>query len=166
MVTPDVRDRAAKVKLLVMDCDGVLTDGRLYFGASGEELKVFNVRDGQGLFNWHSAGSRSAIITGRSSPIVELRAKQLGVEFVFLGQHDKALALREVMTLTGVTGPELAFIGDDLPDIDAMRLVGLACAVADAEDEVRSAAHYVTQRNGGHGAVRELIDLLLDARSG
>lgn len=160
----ELKARAQKITMLVLDCDGVLTDGRLYFGASGEELKVFNVRDGQGLVDWHAAGFRSAIITGRSSPIVELRAKQLGVEFVLQGQNDKAAALRELVAMADVDASELAYIGDDTPDIAAMSLVGLACAVADAEANVRTAAHYVTQRKGGRGAVREVIDLLLESR--
>ncbi len=148
-----------------MDCDGVLTDGRLYFGASGEELKVFDVRDGQGLVNWHRAGFRSGIISGRNSSIVERRAAELGIEFVLQGVADKAAAFVEVVSAAGSAAEETAFIGDDIGDLPAMALAGFAVAVSDAADEVRAAADHVTTRPGGRGAVRELIDLLLNAEA-
>jgi 3-deoxy-D-manno-octulosonate 8-phosphate phosphatase (KDO 8-P phosphatase) len=148
-----------------MDCDGVLTDGRLYFGASGEELKVFDVRDGQGLVNWHRAGFRSGIISGRNSPIVERRAAELGIEFVLQGVADKAAAFVEVVSAAGSAAEETAFIGDDIGDLPSMALAGFAVAVSDAADEVRAAANHVTTRPGGRGAVRELIDLLLNAEA-
>ena len=144
-----------------MDCDGVLTDGRLYFGLTGEELKVFDVRDGQGIVMWHQAGFRSGIITGRNSPIVDLRASSLRIEFVRQGVKDKTVVLDELLGLAEITRDEVAFIGDDLPDLEVMRSVGLAVAVADAMDVVKEAAFYVTEQKGGRGAVRELIDLLL-----
>jgi 3-deoxy-D-manno-octulosonate 8-phosphate phosphatase (KDO 8-P phosphatase) len=147
-----------------MDCDGVLTDGRLYFGLTGEELKVFHVRDGQGIVMWHKAGFRSGIISGRNSPIVDLRGSQLGIEFIFQGKDEKLSAFEEILALAGVLPDEVAFIGDDVPDIELMPLVGFAVAVADAMAEVKDAAHYVTERKGGHGAVREVIDLLLSSR--
>ncbi len=144
-----------------MDCDGVLTDGRLYFGASGEELKVFHVRDGQGIVMWHDAGYRSGIISGRNSPIVDLRARQLGIEFISQGRNEKVFAFEEIIAAAGVEPDEVAFIGDDTPDIPVMRLVGLAVAVGDAADETKAAAHYITKLPGGRGAVREAIDLIL-----
>jgi 3-deoxy-D-manno-octulosonate 8-phosphate phosphatase (KDO 8-P phosphatase) len=159
----DLNKRARRVKLLVMDCDGVLTNGRLYFGPTGEELKVFHVRDGQGLNYWHAAGFRSAIISGRNSPIVEQRAKELGIEFVLQGRDDKVAAFHELIAVAGVTDEETAFIGDDVPDAELMPLVGLAVAVGDAMPEAKHAAHHVTKKKGGRGAVRELIDLLLAA---
>ena len=159
-----LEERAKRVKLLLMDCDGVLTDGRLYFGPTGEELKVFDVRDGQGIVMWHRAGFRSGIITGRDSPIVELRANSLGIEFVRQGVNDKTVVLDELLVLAEVTPDEVAFIGDDVPDLEVMRSVGLAVAVADAMDVIKEAAFYVTEKNGGRGAVRELIDLLLSAK--
>jgi 3-deoxy-D-manno-octulosonate 8-phosphate phosphatase (KDO 8-P phosphatase) len=159
-----IQDRARKVKLLLMDCDGVLTDGRLYFGPTGEELKVFHARDGQGIVEWHQAGFRSGIISGRISPMVETRAQQLGIEFVWQGRKEKASALDELISAAGVSPDEVAFIGDDTPDIELFSLVGLAVAVADAHTSARSAAHYVTRASGGRGAVREVIDLLLDAK--
>ena len=157
----DIAARAARVKLLLMDCDGVLTDGRLYFGPTGEELKVFHAHDGQGIVNWHKAGFRSCIISGRNSPIVAMRAEQLGIEFIRQGHKEKIPALHEIIEVTGVDADEIAFIGDDLPDVEVMRLVGLAVAVGDALIEVKAAAHYVTTQRGGRGAVRELIDLIL-----
>ncbi len=164
-VSADVIARAKKIKLLIMDCDGVLTDGRLYFGTTGEELKVFHARDGQGLVIWHAAGFKSGIISGRNSPIVEMRAKQLGVEFIFQGRKEKVSAFHELIAAAGVTAEEVAFIGDDTPDAEVFPLVGLAVAVADAHGEVKVAAHYVTQHASGNGAVRELIDLIVEVKT-
>lgn len=155
-------ERLRNIKLLVMDCDGVLTDGRLYFGPSGEELKVFFVRDGQGLVDWHTAGRRSGIISGRDSQIVEIRAKQLGIEFVYQGREEKVSALNEMILEAGVLREEVVYIGDDNPDAEVFPFVGLAVAVADGTESVKSAAHLVTRANGGKGAVREVIDILLD----
>lgn len=160
----DINERAGKIKLLLMDCDGVLTDGRLYFSAKGEELKVFYVRDGQGLVMWRQAGFRSGIISGRNSPIVEMRAKQLGVEFIWQGRKEKVSAFREVVAAANVLPEEVAFIGDDTPDAEVFPLVGMAVAVGDAHDAVKAAAHYVTKAEGGRGAIREAIDLILAAR--
>ena len=159
-----LRDRAKKIKLLLMDCDGVLTDGRLYFGLAGEELKVFHVRDGQGIVNWHNAGFRSGIISGRNSPIVQMRAEQLGIEFVLQGRIEKVAALNELILAAGVAPEETAFIGDDTPDALVFPYVGLAVAVGDACDGVKDAAHHITESKGGRGAVRELIDLLLNVK--
>ena len=147
-----------------MDCDGVLTDGRLYFAESGESLKVFHARDGQGIVDWHKAGFRSGIISGRTSKIVDLRAGQLGIEFVFQGRSDKVAAFKELIASAGVSPDETAYIGDDTPDAVVMPLVGLAVAVADAHDKVKATAHYVTRLKGGRGAVRELIDLILASK--
>ena len=155
-------EQLKKIKLLIMDCDGVLTDGRLYFGPTGEELKVFHARDGQGIVNWHAAGFRSGIISGRSSPIVEMRARQLGIEFIFQGRKEKISAFLEMIAAAGVTADEVAFIGDDIPDAEVFPYVGVAVAVGDAHDAVKAAAHHVTNNDGGQGAVRELIDILLN----
>ncbi len=163
-ISPAVLARARKVKLLLMDCDGVLTDGRLYFGETGETLKVFHARDGQGIVDWHKAGFRSGIISGRSSPIVDLRAGQLGIEFVFQGRSEKVSAINELLGSAGVSPDETAFVGDDTPDAAVMPLVGLAVAVGDAHDAVKAASHYVTRRRGGSGAIREVIDIILAAK--
>ena len=160
----ELEERAKRIKLLVMDCDGVLTDGRLYFGPSGEELKVFYVRDGQGLSYWHRSGGRSGIISGRNSPIVEMRGKQLGIEYFWQGREEKASALKELIEAAGVSPEETAFIGDDTPDAEAFPLVGLAVAVGDAHDDAKNAAYYVAKAAGGRGAVREVIDIILAAR--
>ena len=164
MIDADLMSRARDIKLLLMDCDGVLTDGRLYFSESGETLKVFHARDGQGIVMWHKAGFRSGIISGRNSKIVDLRAEQLGIEFIWQGRKKKITAFKELVAAANVLPEETAFIGDDTPDAEVMPYVGFAVAVADALDEVKAAAHYTTQREGGRGAVREVIDLLLEAK--
>lgn len=164
-ITAKVVERARRVKLLLLDCDGVLTDGRLYYGPEGEVLKVFHVRDGQGLVNWHSSGFRSGIISGRNSPSVKVRARELGIEFVFQGRKEKVSALRDLVSISGVENDEIAYVGDDSPDADVFPFVGFAAAVADAHPSARDKAHFVTKANGGFGAVREVIDLLLDAKN-
>lgn len=160
----ELTSRLKTIKLLLMDCDGVLTDGRLYFSPTGEELKVFYARDGQGIVEWHKAGFCSGIISGRNSPIVEMRARQLGVEFIWQGRKEKVSAFDEIVAAAGVSPGEVAFVGDDTPDLAVFPLVGLAVAVADAHEEVKAAANYVTRLDGGRGAVREVIDLLLAAK--
>lgn len=164
MIDAELIAKARDIKLLLMDCDGVLTDGRLYFSESGETLKVFHARDGQGIVMWHKAGFRSGIISGRNSKIVDLRAEQLGIEFIWQGRKKKITAFKELVAAANVLPEETAFIGDDTPDAEVMPYVGFAVAVADALDEVKAAAHYTTQREGGRGAVREVIDLLLEAK--
>lgn len=158
---PEKIEAAKRVRLLLLDCDGVLTDGRLYFNESGETLKVFHARDGQGIVDWHKAGFRSGIISGRSSKIVDLRGGQLGVEFIFQGRKEKVSAFQEIVAAAGVDPMETAFVGDDTPDAEVMPFVGFAVAVADAHDAVKRAAHFITERKGGRGAVREVVDLLL-----
>jgi 3-deoxy-D-manno-octulosonate 8-phosphate phosphatase (KDO 8-P phosphatase) len=157
-------DRAARVRLLLMDCDGVLTDGRIYLLPDGEEMKAFHVRDGHGLVMWHSVGRISAIVSGRSSKVVERRGHELGISFVRQGVDDKLAELTRILTQTRLSAEQAAFIGDDLADIPLMKRVGLAIAVADASEEVRRIAHYVTRLAGGHGAVREVTELLLKAQ--
>src|SRR5215813_13574073 len=132
-----LEERAKRVKLLLMDCDGVLTDGRLYFSESGEALKSFHVRDGQGIVSWHKAGFRSGIISGRNSKIVDNRAAELGIEFVQQGISDKLSACREIADASGVALDEIAFVGDDVADVGVMSAVGLAVAVGDAVREVK-----------------------------
>lgn len=149
-----------------MDCDGVLTDGRLYFSADGETMKVFHVRDGQGIVLWHRAGLRSGIITGRGGEkILRARAEELSIDYLSVASSDKVNDLERILLQAGVTAEETAFIGDDLGDLAVMSRVGLPVAVADAVPEIRAAAAYVTQAEGGRGAVRELIDLLLCCRA-
>ena len=147
-----------------MDCDGVLTDGRLYFSETGESLKVFDVRDGYGLTLWHNAGFRSGIISGRDSPIVAKRARDLGIEFVWQGREEKVAAFEELVAAAKVPRDEIAFIADDTIDLPLFPLVGFSAAVGDAHNDVTAAASLVTRARGGRGAVRELIDLLLDSK--
>lgn len=161
---PELFERCRGVKLLVLDCDGVLTDGRLYFTERGEEMKIFDVRDGYGLVLWHRAGFRSGIISGRSSPIVDTRAKDVGIEFILQGREDKSAAFDELLSSAGAHADETAYIGDDALDVPVMEVVRLAIAPADAHTTAREAAHYVTSAPGGRGVVREVTDLLLASK--
>jgi 3-deoxy-D-manno-octulosonate 8-phosphate phosphatase (KDO 8-P phosphatase) len=159
-----LHERARRVKLLVLDVDGVLTDGRLYISAAGEELKVFHVRDGSGLVALQRAGLTVAIISGRNSPAVARRAVELGIRHVSQGIDDKAVELDRLLQQLGVDAGEVACIGDDTPDLPMLRMAGLAVAVADAHPALDSEVHWVTPSAGGLGAVRDVCDLLLSAR--
>jgi 3-deoxy-D-manno-octulosonate 8-phosphate phosphatase (KDO 8-P phosphatase) len=159
-----IERRASRIKLLLMDCDGVLTDGRLWLTEDGGEQKTFNTHDGLGLALFHRAGLKSGIISGRSSNSVERRAHELGVEFVRQGDANKSKAFEEIIRRAGVGENEVAFIGDDLPDIPLMKRSELAVAVADATEETRLVAHYLTRAEGGHGAVREVVEIILRAQ--
>jgi 3-deoxy-D-manno-octulosonate 8-phosphate phosphatase (KDO 8-P phosphatase) len=163
---PDaISKRAKPIKLLLMDCDGVLTDGRLYYSADGEALKVFDSHDGQGLVSWHRSGGISGLISGRGAhKIIQCRCDELGIGHLRTSSTDKIADCKEIAAELGISLADTAFIGDDLGDLGVMSAVGLAIAVADAVDEVRSAAHYVTDLRGGRGAVREVTDLLLKAK--
>lgn len=164
MTTEQVEQRAARIKLLLMDCDGVLTDGRIWLFDNGEEQKGFHTRDGLGLELWHRAGFRSGIISGRTSTAVERRARALGMTYIWQGRTDKEGVFADTLAQAGVTNEEVAYIGDDLNDIPLMLRSGLGVAVADASPETREHAHYVTTLAGGHGAVREVIELILKAQ--
>src|SRR5215467_15511720 len=159
-----LQERAARIKLLLMDCDGVLTDGRIWLFENGEEQKGFHTRDGLGLELWHRAGLKSGIISGRNSTAVERRAQGLGMTFVVQGVKDKVQAFDETVAQAGMTNDEVAFIGDDLNDIPLILRSGLGVAVADAATEARERAHYVTRLAGGQGAVREVIEVILKAQ--
>lgn len=162
--TEDVNRRAKRIKLLLMDCDGVLTDGQLTLLSDGDEQKTFHARDGQGISLFHRAGLKTGIISGRTSSAVERRAQELKMSYVRQYAKDKIKALDEILAEAGVSANECAYIGDDVADIPVMRRVGLAVAVADAVEETKQAAHYVTELKGGHGAVREITDLILKAQ--
>lgn len=159
-----VTDRAADIRLLVLDVDGVLTDGRLYFSAQGEELKVFHVRDGAGIVQLLRAGLQVAVISGRESRAVERRMTELGVTWVRQGVHDKLASLRELLDILGLGPQAVACMGDDTPDVPMLKAARLGVAVADAHPAARECAHYVTRQAGGQGAVREVCDLLLQSR--
>jgi 3-deoxy-D-manno-octulosonate 8-phosphate phosphatase (KDO 8-P phosphatase) len=159
-----IEHRASRIKLLLMDCDGVLTDGRLWLTEEGDDQKSFNTKDGLGLSLWHRAGLQSGIISGRNSRAVTRRAQELGIEFVRQDDPDKIEAFEKVLEQAAVAENEVAFIGDDLTDIPLMQRAELAVAVADAVVETLSLAHYVTQARGGQGAVREVVELILKSQ--
>ncbi len=161
MTSFSVQERALHLKALVLDVDGILSDGQLYFGNSGEEIKAFDVRDGLGLKLLQRAGLKVAIITGRKSQLVEQRMQSLGLDLVIQGREDKGVALREVATALGLSPEDCAYMGDDWPDLSALAIAGLAITVPAAHREVRTRAHWVTASAGGHGAVREVCDMIL-----
>ena len=164
MTAASVQERAARIKLLLMDCDGVLTDGRVWLFDNGEEQKGFHTRDGMGIELWHRAGLQSGIISGRNSTAVTRRAQGLGMAFLVQGVVEKVQAFTETMAQAGLTNDQVAFIGDDLNDIPLLLRSGLGFAVADAASETRKLADYVTKLAGGYGAVREVIELILKAQ--
>ncbi len=164
IIDKDISVRASKVKLVLMDCDGVLTDGRLYYSGTGEELKVFNVKDGQGIVSWHKAGYKSGIISGRDSEAVKKRAVELGISYIKQNSQDKTQCFSEILLREKISEDEVAFIGDDIGDIDLLKIVGFPVAVADAAQELTSFVIYKTKANGGYGAVREVTDLLLNSK--
>jgi 3-deoxy-D-manno-octulosonate 8-phosphate phosphatase (KDO 8-P phosphatase) len=155
------RKNTAAIRMLILDVDGVLTDGRLYFGPRGEALKLFHVRDGHGIKQVARAGIEVAVISGRKSKMVDIRCRELGVEHVRQGAEDKVAELEKLCAKLKIEPSACACIGDDLPDVPLMRKVALAFAVADAHPKARHAAHLITKLPGGHGAVREVCDYLL-----
>lgn len=160
----DIYDRAKQVRVAVFDVDGVLTDGTLYFTASGEEMKAFNAHDGHGMKMLKESGVALAIISSRSSPCVEQRARSLGIELLFQGAADKLAAFGDLLGRCGVPGAACAYVGDDLVDLPVMKRCGLAVAVPDAPAVVRRHAHYVTRAGGGRGAAREVCELIMQAQ--
>jgi 3-deoxy-D-manno-octulosonate 8-phosphate phosphatase (KDO 8-P phosphatase) len=156
--------KAREIKLLVLDVDGVLTDGHLWYDNSGEELKAFNIQDGLGIKLLLSSGVDVGIITGRRSALVARRARELGIRHVVQGREDKLTALQTLVEELGIPLPEIAYMGDDLPDLAAIRAAGFGIAVANAQPVVAEHADYKTARCGGDGAVREICDLILQAQ--
>jgi 3-deoxy-D-manno-octulosonate 8-phosphate phosphatase (KDO 8-P phosphatase) len=157
-------ERAAQVRLMIFDVDGVLTDGRLYYGAAGEAMKAFHVRDGHGVKLLREGGIEVAILTARQSEIVAGRARELGIERVVQGAADKAAGFERVLSDARVSAEHCGYMGDDWPDLAVLARVGFAATVADAAPEVRAAAHWVASAAGGHGAVRELAEFVLRAQ--
>ena len=167
MTSPsDLDHRLSAVQLLLLDCDGVLTDGGVTWSEDGVEQKTFHIRDGLGIRAWQRAGGRTGIITGRSSRIVERRAAELGIEFVRQGVEDKLAVAEEIVRECGLSWDHVAFVGDDLPDLPVVSRCGVGVAVADACPELVAAATLVTDRPGGRGAVRELVERMLRVRGG
>ncbi|MFZ5448891.1 MAG: KdsC family phosphatase [Thermodesulfobacteriota bacterium] len=160
----DVWTRARAIRLLILDIDGVLTDGRLYFDARGETLKVFHVRDGHGIKMAQRSGIEVAFISGRRSDAAFQRARELGITRFYEGVRDKVAIMEELLAALNLEAPEVAAVGDELVDLPLFQRVGLSVAVADAVPEVAAAAHWVTSLPGGQGAVREICDLLLKAQ--
>jgi 3-deoxy-D-manno-octulosonate 8-phosphate phosphatase (KDO 8-P phosphatase) len=174
LAPPDVLARARKIKLFLMDVDGTLTDGGVCLISTTRsdepgdsvvsEMKVFNAQDGQGLSLAHTMGIQTGFITGRSSPAVAKRAEELKVTFVYLGQAKKTEAFEECMRRAGVTEEEVAYMGDDLPDIPLARRAGLAVCVADGAPELSAICHFTTRRLAGRGTAREVVELILKAQ--
>ena len=162
-IDPELLLRAQDVRVAFFDVDGVLTDGSLYFTESGETIKRFNTLDGHGLKLLQKAGITPAVVTGRDSAPLRVRLKALGVEHAIFGTEDKRPAAEQILATLHLTWAQAAAMGDDWPDLPVMRRSAFACAPANAQIEVRHAAHYVTQSRGGDGAARELCDLLLTA---
>lgn len=159
-----ITEKAKKIKILLLDIDGVLTDGRIIYGNWGEELKNFNVNDGLGMVLIRKAGMKCIIVTARNSRIVKKRAKLLSVDRVYGNSILKIEALEDIVKRYGVTHDEICFIGDDIIDIPILKRIGLAAAVPNAMDEVKAVAHFITKKKGGKGAVREVCDMLLKAQ--
>ncbi len=167
--SPSLLERAKGIRLFLMDIDGTLTDGGVCLlslpnNGGIAELKVFNSQDGLAIKLAHLMGIKTGFITGRKSPAVQRRADELSVAYVYLGQATKTVAFEECMQKAGVTAEEVAYLGDDLPDMPVSKLAGLAVAVADAAPELKAVCHYVTRANGGQGAAREVVELILKAQ--
>ena len=163
-LSPELVQRASRVSLLVLDVDGVLTDGRIVYADYGDELKCFDVQDGAGLVFWHRVGLKSAIITARHSRLIRRRAKEMRVDFLAQKQLLKLPAYQRVLKRFRVAEEQVCAIGDDLMELPILRRAGFAVAVPNAVDEIKQASHYVTRRDGGRGAVREVVDLILQAK--
>jgi len=158
-------ESASKVRLLLLDVDGILTDGRLYFSNSGEESKAFHSLDGHGIKMLMLAGIPVGIITGRESNIVTKRAADLGIDILYQGREDKIDVLKEIITNKGIDAHAIAYAGDDLPDLPVLQAVGLSFSVPGAHPDVKGAVNAITTRCGGEGAVREITDFILNAQA-
>lgn len=160
----DAAAKAARVRLMIFDVDGILTDGSLHYGAQGELIKTFNVLDGHGIKLLQQSGVATAIISARKSDIVARRAADLGIQHVQQGVHDKLAAFQQLLAQTAVAAQQCGFVGDDVIDLPILLRAGFAASVPNAHPEVRSRVHYVTQAAGGRGAARELCDFILRAQ--
>lgn len=163
-MSPDVRARARKIKLVAMDVDGVLTDAGMYYTETGDELKKFNTRDGMGVALVRQAGLKTAILTSESTEIVKRRGAKLRIDHVYIGVQDKLTQMRWLLEQLGLTLDEVAYIGDDVNDYELLSHVGLAATVKDASRLPKSVAHLITEAKGGEGAVRELCEIILEAQ--
>jgi 3-deoxy-D-manno-octulosonate 8-phosphate phosphatase (KDO 8-P phosphatase) len=163
-VTSTAAARAARVRLMILDVDGVLTDGQLVYGSHGEILKAFNVRDGHGIKLLRAAGVDVAILTARKSEIVAVRARELGIERVVQGASDKLAGFEQLLAATSVSADNCGYIGDDWPDLPVLARAGFAATVADAAEEVKAIAHWIALQPGGRGAVRALAEFIVRAQ--
>ena len=172
LASPEVLERARRIKVFLMDVDGTVTDGGVCLIAATDEsgsstvseMKVFNAQDGQGLSLAHTMGIKTGFITGRHSPAVQRRAQEMKVDYVYLGQAKKTAAFEEVLQKADVTPEEVCYMGDDLPDMPLAGRVGLAVCVADGAPELKAICHYTTHRQAGHGTAREVVELILKAQ--
>jgi len=160
----NIIDRARRIKLLILDCDGVLTDGRIIMLPGSDEAKTFDVKDGHGIVMAQRAGLRIAIISGRKSSVVRARATELGVTHLYEMAWVKTEPYEKLLAEEGLTDEEVCYVGDDVVDIPLLRRAGLGVAVADAVEETKKHSHMVTERGGGRGAVREVIEFILKAQ--
>ena len=165
LLSLELNKRLASTKLLALDVDGVMTNGAVYFTALGDEIKAFNILDGQGIKSLLVSGIEVAVITGRTSPLTEKRAKDLGIKYITQGREDKKAALLELCSDTGIALSEVAYIGDDLPDLAAIKAANVGFTVPNAHPFIRKHADYCTTLKGGEGAVREVCDLILCAKN-
>ena len=165
MIPEGIIERAKRVKLLILDIDGVMTDGRIIYSIYGDELKFFDVQDGFGITLLNNAGIKSIIITAKKSRIVNLRGRDLKVAKTYAGFMDKAIPFKKILKKFRAKPEETCFIGDDLIDLPVLKRVGLAVSVPNAVEEVKKEAHYITQKAGGRGAVREVCDLILKSQN-
>lgn len=161
----DINARAREIRLLICDVDGVMTDGGLYFGDDGQEYKTFHSRDGLGMKMLQRSGVKLAVITARTSEVVTHRMNNLEIEYVFQGQQDKVQAFEQLCNKLGLDNEQVAYVGDDVVDLPVMTKVGFAVAVADAHEIVKQHAHWITEHDGGHGAVRDVCELLMQAQN-
>jgi len=161
----DIREKAANIRLIVFDVDGVLTDGSLFIGDDGQEYKAFHSKDGHGMVMLQQTGVEIAVITGRTSEVVRIRMASLGIERVFQGKREKLPAYEELKQVTGFSDEQIAYVGDDVVDLPVMIRVGFAVAVQDSHALTKQHAHWVTPSNGGRGAAREVCELIMDAQN-
>ncbi|MCB1877549.1 MAG: 3-deoxy-manno-octulosonate-8-phosphatase KdsC [Chromatiales bacterium] len=160
----DLYEKAARVKMVIFDVDGVLTDGSLFLGDDGQEYKAFNSKDGHGMAMLQASGVQIGIITGRSSDVVRIRMESLGVKHVYQGRRDKLPAFRDLCVRLELDPGEIAYVGDDVVDLPIMVRAGLSIAVQDAHEWVKKHAHWITPHGGGRGAARDVCELIMDAK--
>jgi len=157
----NLEEKLSKIKLVAFDVDGVMTNGEIIYSESGEELKIFNAKDGHGVVMLNYKGIKTAIITARQTPVVERRAKDLGITHVYQGAKNKLIALQDLMGKYSLDYSEIAYVGDDMPDVCVLERVGIAFCPNDAVEEVKKICHFISSKEGGKGAVREISDFIL-----